>query len=230
MDPRLAQALVEFDTTMGLDWIPIDPASRAPAQADAERPPEATSLAELERLHADTCVHCTRVTGHRRLVFGEGSAHARLMFVGEAPGADEDREGRPFVGRAGELLGRMIEALGLSRGDVYIANVLKARPPENRNPTPEEAALCGQWLHRQIDLISPAVIVALGAVPMKYLLETSEGITNARGRWGSIDANGTQIAVMPTFHPAYVLRQYTPEVRGAVWSDLQAAHGRAYPD
>ncbi len=223
--------MTEFDASIGLDSVPTSPRlavqdmTTTPA---GDVPGRAGTLADLERLHAADCTHCCRATSHRNLVFGEGNEDASLMFVGEAPGAEEDRQGRPFVGRAGELLDRMISALELHRQDVYIANILKSRPPDNRTPTPKETANCGPWLERQIDLVRPKVIVTLGAVPTKYLLGITDGITRARGKWGTYEGNGGDIPVMPTFHPAYVLRQYTPEVRGAVWNDLQDAKSRAY--
>jgi DNA polymerase len=158
-----------------------------------------------------------------RFVFGEGHPRARLMFVGEGPGRDEDLQGRPFVGKAGELLDRMIGALGLRREDTYIANVVKCRPPDNRTPTTDEAHACLGYLRRQIELIQPAVIVTLGATPLRELVGLTEGITRIRGQWRQVRVGDRDIPVMPTFHPAYVLRQYTQEVRRAVWEDLKAA-------
>ena len=148
------------------------------------------------------------------------------MFVGEAPGATEDQLGRPFVGPAGEKLNEMIKAIGFQRSDTYIANVLKTRPKENRTPNALESEACGEWLRRQIALVQPEVIVALGAPAAKFLLGTEEGITRLRGAWKSISMNGASISVMPTFHPAYVLRNYTQETRRAVWNDLQAVKER----
>ncbi len=177
------------------------------------------ALDELHREHDAECPHCTVATGHTQTVFGEGDPDAELMFIGEAPGAEEDRIGRPFVGRSGQKLTEMIEALGLRREDVYIANVLKARPPQNATPTAAEAAKCGPYLERQIRIIQPKVIVALGSPASKLLLDTREGITRIRGQWHEYAG----IPVMPTFHPAYLLRQYTPDNRRKVWSDLQAA-------
>ena len=145
------------------------------------------------------------------------------MFVGEGPGRDEDLQGRPFVGKAGELLDRMIGALGMKREETYIANVVKCRPPDNRTPTPDEARACLGYLHRQIELIRPAVIVTLGATPLRELVGVPEGITKVRGQWRRVRVGDREIPVMPTFHPAYVLRQYTQEVRRAVWEDLRAA-------
>ncbi len=144
------------------------------------------------------------------------------MFIGEGPGKDEDQQGRPFVGKAGELLDKMIGGMGFKRDQVYIANVVKCRPPDNRTPTPQESQTCLGYLKRQIELIDPSVIVTLGATPLKELLGVQVGITKVRGCWQRLDL-GRAIPVMPTFHPAYVLRQYTDEVRRAVWSDLKAA-------
>lgn len=160
-------------------------------------------------------------------VFGEGDPNARLVFVGEAPGADEDRTGRPFVGAAGQKLDQIIVAMGLTREAVYICNVLKARPPKNRTPLPDEVAANAPFLREQLRLIAPDVIVALGGPAAKFLLNTETGITALRGKWGSwVDAAGVSVPVMPTFHPAYLLRQYTPEVRGQMWADMQAVMDR----
>jgi DNA polymerase len=163
---------------------------------------------------------CTRCPLHKQrtnVVFGEGSRQARLCFVGEGPGEDEDRTGRPFVGRAGQLLDKMIVAMGLKREEVFICNVVKCRPPANRTPLPEEASACWPHLEEQLALLQPKVIVALGAPATKTLLKISLGITQLRGHWYTYRG----IRVMPTYHPAYVLRMYTPTVRGQVWSDLQ---------
>jgi DNA polymerase len=145
-----------------------------------------------------------------------------MMFIGEGPGRDEDLQGRPFVGKAGELLDKMIAAIGFQRSEVYIANVVKCRPPDNRTPTPQESQRCLLYLKRQIELIQPRVIVTLGATPLRELLGVQTGITRIRGQWQRLEMLGS-IPVMPTFHPAYVLRQYTQEVRRAVWADLQTA-------
>jgi len=156
--------------------------------------------------------------GWQNVVFGEGDPNAALMFIGEGPGADEDAQGRPFVGRAGQLLDKQIQAMQLKREDVYIANIAKTRPPGNRVPTPDEAELWLPWLAKQVRIIQPKVIVTLGATSAKYLLEEPRfAITRERGRWREYQG----IALMPTFHPAYVLRRYTPEVRRQVWDDLQ---------
>ncbi len=197
---------------------PTDPIGCPPPEAVAT----AASLADLERA-IQGCLACPLGPGRLKFVFGEGDPKARLMFVGEGPGRDEDLQGRPFVGKAGELLDKMIGAIGLKREDAYIANVVKCRPPDNRTPAPDEARACLGYLHRQIELIRPAVIVTLGATPLRELVGVSEGITRVRGQWKRVRVGDREIPVMPTFHPAYVLRQYTQDVRRAVWEDLKAA-------
>jgi DNA polymerase len=146
------------------------------------------------------------------------------VFVGEAPGVEEDRTGRPFVGRAGELLTKMIHAMGLRREDVYICNVLKCRPPENRTPSPQEAECCWPFLVRQLQIIQPRVVVSMGNPATKALLNTRVGITRLRGSWQQLPMIGEGLAgipVMPTFHPAFLLRSYTPDNRRKVWDDLK---------
>jgi uracil-DNA glycosylase family 4 len=192
-------------------------------------PPEGTSPAErlmaLRALHDANCPHCTTATGHTQTVFGEGNPSARLVFVGEAPGETEDQLGRPFVGRAGQKLDEMIKAMGMSREDVYIANVLKSRPPDNRTPLPTEVERCAPYLAAQLQIIRPEVIVSLGGPATKFLLGVDTGITKLRGQWAYWCPPGgalaDRIAVMPTYHPAYLLRNYTPKTRGEVWSDLK---------
>ena len=179
----------------------------------------ARKAAALEEIATEVraCCRCGLGASRTNAVPGEGNPDARIMFVGEGPGADEDAQGRPFVGRAGQLLDKQIAAMGLKREEVYIANVVKCRPPNNRPPTPEEAAACWPFLKRQIEIIQPEVIVALGNPAVKALLNTPIGITRLRGQWQELWG----IPVMPTFHPAYVLRQYTVENRRRVWDDLQ---------
>jgi len=183
-------------------------------------------LAALRARHDAECPHCTRAKGYTQTVFGDGSPEARLMFIGEAPGADEDRTGVPFVGRAGQKLNEMITAMGLKREEVYIANVLKARPPNNATPTPEEAERCGPYLLEQVRVIRPEVIVTLGKPAANFLLRNSDSMGSMRGHWHEFEG----IPVMPTFHPAYLLRAYTPENRKKVWSDLQQAMARLAGD
>jgi len=168
------------------------------------------------------CRRCKLCQARKTIVFGVGDPRATLMFVGEGPGADEDAQGEPFVGRAGQKLNEMIRAIGLERKDVYIANVVKCRPPGNRDPEPDEVRTCSPFLFRQIETIEPKVIVALGSPASKTLLDTKAGITSLRGRWGLFRG----IPVMPTFHPAYLLRKYTAENRQAVFDDLKAARAR----
>jgi uracil-DNA glycosylase family 4 len=161
---------------------------------------------------------CTRCKLHRtrnKIVFGDGNPKAELVFVGEGPGHDEDMQGLPFVGRAGKLLTQMIEAMGLQRKDVYICNVVKCRPPENRAPEKDEIAECSPFLLRQIDAIAPKVIVCLGSTAAQTILETSRGISHFRGQW--LEFRGRKL--MATYHPAYLLRN--PSAKGEVWKDLQ---------
>jgi uracil-DNA glycosylase family 4 len=189
-------------------------------------PPSAPSLFEqVDKVKDDTllriredigeCTRCKLHHGRNKIVFGDGNPKAELVFIGEGPGADEDRQGLPFVGRAGKLLTQMIEAMGLQRKDVYICNVVKCRPPENRAPEPDEVATCSPYLLRQIDVIQPKVIVCLGAVAAKTLLETTKGIAQFRGQW--LQWRGRKL--MATYHPAYLLRN--PNAKGEVWKDLQ---------
>jgi DNA polymerase len=161
------------------------------------------------------CVRCPLHQGRTKIVHTEGNQRARLMFVGEAPGADEDASGRPFVGRAGQLLNKIIEAIGLKREDILIGNVNRCRPPQNRTPTTEEARTCKPFLLREINIVKPDVIVVLGNTAMKNLLDTKEGITRLRGEFQ--DYRG--IKVMPTFHPAYLLRD--PSKKREVWADMK---------
>lgn len=245
---RVAQLAAEADVALGVDAIPMpraasrapdvvheaeaaSPTTRGPVVASrvadealpATRDARVAALEELRRRHDECCPHCTTATAHTRTVFGEGDPEARVLFVGEAPGETEDRLGRPFVGRAGEKLDEMIRAMGLRREEVYIANVLKSRPPENRTPLQHEVDACGPFLAEQIRIIRPTVIVTLGGPAAKLLLRTDAGITRLRGVWASYQVDGVgEVPVMPTFHPAYLLRNYTPETRRQVWNDLQA--------
>ena len=189
-------------------------------------PPTGTSLFEaVDKVKDDTllkiredlgeCTRCKLHKGRNKIVFGDGHPKAQLVFVGEGPGADEDAQGLPFVGRAGKLLTQMIEAMGLQRKDVYICNVVKCRPPENRAPEPDEVAACSPFLMRQIDSIHPKVIVCLGATAAKTILNTTRGISQFRGEW--LEWRGHKL--MATYHPAYLLRN--PPAKADVWKDLQ---------
>ncbi len=174
---------------------------------------ETMQFDELEK-KAAVCTRCRLHKSRTNPVFGDGDPHAKLMFIGEGPGQDEDAQGIPFVGRAGQLLTKMIGAMQFERKDVYIANIVKCRPPENRAPLDDEAEQCLPYLLRQIELVKPEVIVLLGAVPLKYILGLS-GITRIRGNWKEFKG----IKVMPTLHPAYLLRN--PDAKKDAWEDLQ---------
>ncbi len=172
----------------------------------------------LERIRADIGPNCTRCKLHKgrtKIVFGVGNPKADLVFVGEGPGRDEDAQGEPFVGRAGKLLTQMIEAMGLRREDVYIANVVKCRPPENRLPEKDEIETCSPYLMRQLAVIQPKVICCLGSCSSQTLLQTSQGISRFRGEW--FDFRGSKL--IATYHPAYLLRN--PAAKSEVWKDLQ---------
>ena len=190
------------------------PAAPAPSLFDtANKIPDDTLLRVREDL--GECTRCKLHKHRHSIVFGDGNPKAELVFVGEGPGADEDAQGLPFVGRAGKLLTQMIEAMGLQRKDVYICNVVKCRPPENRTPEEDEVSTCSPFLLRQLDVISPKVIVCLGAVAAKTLLKTNRGISQFRGQW--LDYRSSKL--MATYHPAYLLRN--PNAKGEVWKDLQ---------
>jgi DNA polymerase len=178
-------------------------------------PPPSPERLEAIREDIGDCRRCTLCRSRTRIVFGAGSPKARLMFIGEGPGQDEDRAGEPFVGAAGQLLTRIIAAMGLRREDVYIANVVKCRPPENRPPEPDEIATCSQFLRRQIAAIRPALICLLGSCAAQSLLNTTEPISRLRGRFFEFQG----IRVLPTYHPAYLLRH--PEQKRAVWEDMK---------
>jgi uracil-DNA glycosylase family 4 len=187
------------------------------AAADSPLPVIQDKPAALKLIREDIgeCTRCILHKGRTNLVFGVGNVNADLMFVGEGPGADEDAQGEPFVGRAGQLLNNMIAAMGLKREDVYIANVVKCRPPGNRTPEKDECDVCSPFLLRQIDVIKPKVIVALGAVAAKNLLTMNDSMANLRGRW--YDFRDSKLLV--TYHPAYLLRD--PRQKKETWKDLQ---------
>ncbi|HLY39280.1 MAG TPA: uracil-DNA glycosylase [Candidatus Binatia bacterium] len=222
------RAWVEYQRELGELGVPPAPPQPEPPTAPAISAPAATSdlfssaglgdtrtLDDL-RAHIGDCQRCKLAPHRTHLVFGVGNPRARLVFVGEAPGRDEDIKGEPFVGRAGQLLTEIItKGMKLRREDVYIANVIKCRPPENRNPEPDEVASCEPFLIRQLELIAPEVIVALGKFAVQSLLRTKTPITQLRGQW--YDYHG--IKLMPTFHPAYLLRN--PGDKRLVWEDIQ---------
>lgn len=236
-DRRILRQHVETDRLLGVPVVPIGTACHTDRIETCENRQGSmlTGKDKIQQLEAmaveevQSCTKCPLCRSRTNTVFGEGDPNAELMFIGEGPGQNEDLEGRPFVGRAGDMLNRQIEAMGLNREQVYIANVVKCRPPNNRAPTPIEAQTCWDYLNRQIRLVSPKVIVTLGGPATKRLLETTQGITAIRGTWHQFEQllpDGPVIAVMPTFHPAYLLRAYTPENRKKVWSDLQQAVAR----
>ena len=185
----------------------------------------AQKIKALENISEEVrvCCKCELVSTRNKVVPGEGNPNARIMFIGEAPGADEDEQGRPFVGRAGQLLENILTACGLKRTDVFIANILKCRPPENRDPKAEEIVCCLPVLQRQIEIISPEVIVALGAHAARTLLNSNESIGQLRGRFHeySIGPDKPTIKFMATYRPAYLLKNYSPENRRRVWEDMK---------
>jgi DNA polymerase len=243
------RAHLEFFGELGVDGVRLEPAWHARAERQAgvpiaspveldesveavETPPVkpteaaiapvrvfASQVEALDALRVEIGPDCSlcklHTLGRRQVVFGVGSSSADLMFVGEAPGADEDIQGEPFVGRAGQLLTKIIEAIGMKRSDVYIANVIKCRPPGNRNPEPDEVERCEPFLFRQIDIVKPKVIVALGKFAAQSLLRTTEPITRLRGR----EYKFRSAILMPTFHPAYLLRN--PSSKREVWEDMK---------
>jgi len=237
---REVKAWLEREVTLGLEAVPRQvavPAAASPAAQAAPvaaKPPVrvaakaalpdvlvepgirgAGSLEQLRDVLGD-CTRCKLARGRTNIVFGSGNPKARLMFVGEGPGEEEDRQGEPFVGKAGELLDTIItNAIGLKRSDVYIANVVKCRPPDNRNPEPDEIVACEPFLRRQVELIRPEVIVSLGNFATQALLGDRTPISRRRGNWHEV--GGTPL--MPTFHPAYLLRN--PSDKRLVWNDIK---------
>lgn len=198
--------------------------------ADRSRDEVQKQLDALRAKYEADAPHESFNTEFKNIVWGDGDPCARLMFIGEAPGADEDETGKPFVGKAGGLLNKMITAMGTSRDEVYIANVLKTRPPGNATPTIDEMRLCAPYLYEQIKIIDPEVIVTLGKPAVYCLLDRSEALGKLRGKWHEFPPSDSlsaptgferPIPVMPTYHPAYLLRSYTEDNRKVVWSDLK---------
>jgi uracil-DNA glycosylase len=204
---------------------PMPPPAQAPPPPDVavmaarEAARTAASLDQLRDI-LDRFEGCSLRASATRLVFADGNPDARLMLVGEAPGRDEDLEGRPFVGRSGKLLDRMLAAIGMDRTSVYIANVVPWRPPGNRTPTPQESAICLPFVRRQIELVDPDILVCLGNPSTQTLLGTKEGITKTRGRWFAYNTGTRDIRAIPTYHPAFLLR--TPLAKRLAWRDLLA--------
>jgi uracil-DNA glycosylase family 4 len=222
------KAHLEFFEELGIDGVRLEPEWRTRPELIEPVPFESIEPTEpiepepriaLQQLREELGADCSRcklhTLGRTQVVFGVGNPNADLMFVGEAPGADEDVQGEPFVGRAGQLLTKIIEAIGLRREDVYIANVIKCRPPGNRNPEPDEVDQCEPFLFRQIDTVKPKVIVALGKFAAQCLLRTNDPITRIRGR----EFKYRDAILIPTYHPAYLLR--TPSAKREVWEDMK---------
>lgn len=211
----IPKAVVESSTAV-VEQYPAVPEAVPEVSGSGQMP---STLDELRNAVAN-CQNCPLCRTRNNTVFGEGDPNARLMFIGEGPGADEDRQGRPFVGKAGMLLDKMINAMQFSREEVYIANIVKCRPPDNRLPAPEEAEKCIGYLRQQIGIVRPEVIVLLGATAVKYLLNVTNGISRMRGRWLSYE----NIPVMATYHPAFLLRQES--AKRDTWNDLQQVMAR----
>ncbi len=195
----------------------------APDVAAANTPTQGRDELEAVAAEVRACCKCGLGAERTNAVPGEGNPNARIMFVGEAPGADEDAQGRPFVGRAGQLLDKIIAACGLKREDVFIGNILKCRPPGNRDPKPDEIISCLPYLQRQIEAIQPEIIIALGAHAARTLLNTNQSIGQMRGRFHEYVAGlgRPPVKLMATYHPAYLLRNYTPDTRRRVWEDMK---------
>jgi len=210
-EPKSAQPVAASAASHKLEPVP---APSGPSLFEAAIRIENDTL-PLIRENLGDCTRCKLHKTRKNIVFGDGNPKAQLVFVGEGPGADEDAQGLPFVGRAGKLLTQMIEAMGLQRKDVYICNVVKCRPPENRQPEKDEVMECSPFLLRQIDTIAPKVIVCLGSTAAQTVLQTNRGISHFRGEW--LEFRGRKL--MATYHPAYLLRN--PSAKGEVWKDLQ---------
>ncbi len=213
---ELVEGLTEwlhYQQRLGWRGLPPEPA----AAPTPDRAPKSEKIPTLEEIRQEMgrCRRCKLYPGAKNLVFGDGSPSARLMFIGEAPGAEEDLQGKPFVGAAGQLLNNLLNKLGLHREEVYITNVVKSRPPGNRDPEPDEIAACLPFLKMQIAAIKPKVIVTLGKIATQTMLDTKEPITKLRGQWQRYE----QIRVMPTFHPSYLLRFLKERIK--TWEDMQ---------
>jgi len=222
--PQVARAAppVELARPLAAPAVLRGEATPAPDVAIVSAREAARTAPTLDALRAlmEAFDGCALKNTATRLVFADGNPEARIMFVGEAPGRDEDLEGLPFVGRSGKLLDRMIGAIGLDRSKAYIANVIPWRPPGNRTPTPQETQICLPFIQRQIELVNPDVLVTLGNPSTQTLLSTREGIMRTRGRWFDYDTGRRVIRALPTFHPAYLLR--SPSYKRLAWQDLRA--------
>ncbi len=209
------KAYLEYLKEMGIDELPLIKEADKHTKSDQPLPaPRIQTLTEI-RMELGECTRCKLHGTRKTIVFGEGNPNAKLMFIGEGPGFDEDVQGRPFVGKAGQLLTKIIEAINLRREDVYIANIIKCRPPQNRNPEPDEIKPCNPFLLKQIAAIRPKIICALGTFAAQSLLQTETKISALRGKF--YDVGG--IKIMPTYHPAFLLRN--PERKRDVWEDMK---------
>lgn len=201
---------------------PVEPTPSESAPVTTSSSDQQSQLSELRERYEREAPHAAFGYRYNNIVFGEGDPNARLMFIGEAPGADEDASGRPFVGRAGQLLDKMIIAMGLAREQVYIANILKIRPTDNATPTVSDREASWPYLREQIQIVAPSIIVTLGLPSTHTVLETTGSMASLRSRFHEYNClSGRTISVMPTYHPAYLLRSYTQENRAKVWSDLK---------
>lgn len=229
---KAAKQLLEIEQLLGGQFTPsavnslpeVKLPARTAAVANLAPGDKSAALDAMNQNEVKTCTLCGLSKTRIQTVFGEGDPNAKLVFVGEGPGQNEDESGRPFCGRAGELLDKMIGAMGMKRSDVFICNVVKCRPPENRNPMSNEVEACWPYLMRQLQIIAPKVIVTMGNPATQKLLQTKKGITGLRGNWQPLPELADSIGgtpVMPTFHPSYLLRNYTPQARSEVWSDLK---------
>lgn len=223
--PAAVTGFAEAPTARAPATIPLGESQISETARETAR--ACQTLDEL-RNALETFEGCSLKHTAKNLVFADGNPAGRIMLIGEAPGREEDLEGKPFVGPAGQLLDRMLAAIGLDRSHVYIANTLPWRPPGNRTPTPAEIALCLPFLQRQIELVDPAVLVCLGGVSAKQMLQTDLGIMKLRGRWMSYALNGRDVPVLPLFHPSYLLRQ--PAQKKLAWQDLQSLRVRLQTD
>ena len=222
MSPEQLRQYLSFYQDLGIRTLYKRTKTEAPVP-EPEPAQDETLLSILEDL--GDCRRCALHAGRNKIVFGSGNEQAKLVFVGEGPGADEDEQGLPFVGRAGQLLTQMIEGtaaregIPVKRGDVYICNVVKCRPPGNRTPEPDEMEICGQFLERQLAVMRPKAICALGATAAKFLTRSKEGVTRMRGNW----FKWRDFPVMVTYHPSYLLRAYNVQAKREAWEDLKKA-------
>ena len=229
MNRELLRQVLSYYQDLGIQTLyrRAAPAAESPAPASEPRASASGSLA-LIREDIGDCTRCRLHERRSKIVFGSGNPQAKLVFVGEGPGADEDAQGLPFVGRAGQLLTQMIEGtaqkegIPIKREDVYICNVVKCRPPENRTPLPDEMEICGQFLTRQLLAIAPKAICVLGATAAKALLDKKEGVTKMRGNW----YRWHDIPVMVSYHPSYLLRAYNQSAKREAWADLLSLQAR----